>query len=146
MSENKADQLRAEMRGRHAAELAAPGWKGLHNEPNRHRARGDMDAWCDWCGDCAEDQPCRCCLAVEVEALRDQNAELLATLTELAPLSHKVRAEKAEAAIARVRELHHPIPGFNGSQWCDAHCEATTDGDPTYWPCETVRALDGGAK
>lgn len=105
MSENKADQLRAEMRGRHAAELAAPGWKGLHNEPNRHRARGDMDAWCDWCGDCAEDQPCRCCLAVEVEALRDQNAELLATLTELAPLSHKVRAEKAEAQVQKVRRL-----------------------------------------
>ena len=48
-----------------------------------------------------------------------------------------------EAALQRVRELHHPIPGFNGSQWCDAHCEATTDGDPTYWPCETIRALDG---
>ena len=72
MSESKADQLRAEMLERHRAELAAPGWKGLSNEPERHRARGDMDAWCDWCGDCAEDQPCRCCLAAEVEALRAQ--------------------------------------------------------------------------
>ena len=27
---------------------------------------------CDWCGDCAEDQPCRCCLAAEVDALRAQ--------------------------------------------------------------------------
>jgi hypothetical protein len=72
MSESKADQLRAEMLERHRAELAAPGWKGLSNEPERHRARGDMDAWCDWCGDCAEDQPCRCCLAAEVEALRKE--------------------------------------------------------------------------
>ena len=49
------------------------------------------------------------------------------------------------AAIQRVRELHHPIPGFNGTQWCGAHCEATADGDPTEYPCETIRALDGDA-
>lgn len=33
MSESKSDQLRAEMLERHRAELAAPGWKGLSNEP-----------------------------------------------------------------------------------------------------------------
>ena len=48
-----------------------------------------------------------------------------------------------QAAIQRVRELHNPIPGFNGSLWCGAHCEATADGDPTEYPCETIRALDG---
>ena len=53
------------------------------------------------------------------------------------------RLVQAEAAIARVRELHYPIPGFNGEQWCGAHCEATVDGDPTQYPCETIRALDG---
>ena len=51
-----------------------------------------------------------------------------------------------ELAIQRVRELHNPIPGFNGSLWCGAHCEATADGDPTEYPCETIRALDGGAE
>ena len=51
-----------------------------------------------------------------------------------------------ERAIQRVRELHNPIPGFNGSLWCGAHCEATADGDPTEYPCETIRALDGGAE
>ena len=51
--------------------------------------------------------------------------------------------DNQQAAIQRVRELHHPIPGFNGSQWCGAHCEATADGDPTEYPCETIRALDG---
>ena len=48
-----------------------------------------------------------------------------------------------EAAIRRVRELHHPIPGFNGGQWCGAHCEATVDGDPTQYPCPTIKALEG---
>lgn len=49
------------------------------------------------------------------------------------------RRDSPFEAIQRVRELHYPIPGFNGSQWCGAHCEATA----TYWPCETIRALDG---
>ena len=53
------------------------------------------------------------------------------------------RATKAESKIQRVRELHHPIPGFNDSLWCGAHCEATADGDPTHYPCATIRALDG---
>ena len=64
------------------------------------------------------------------------------------------RAEKAEAAIRRVRELHV------GSPEC-AHCFAERDGDPTphtgyvavitcdecaeRWPCRTIRALDGDA-
>ena len=51
--------------------------------------------------------------------------------------------KERDAAIQRVRELHNPIPGFNGSLWCGAHCEATADGDPTEYPCETIRALDG---
>ena len=53
--------------------------------------------------------------------------------------------EEAQAAIQRVRELHKPVPGFNGHQWCDAQCEATCDGDATEWPCATIRALDGDA-
>ena len=97
MSESKADQLRAEMLERHRAELAAPGWKGLSNEPERHRARGDMDAWCDWCGDCAEDQPCRCCLAAEVEVLR---AELIAAYAPATPTY-----EELQAQVQRVRKV-----------------------------------------
>ena len=62
---------------------------------------------------------------------------------EHVPKGTLLRLERAEAAIARVRELHYPIPGFNGEQWCGAHCEATVDGDPTQYPCETIRALDG---
>lgn len=57
----------------------------------------------------------------------------------------KERAERAEAQVQRVRELHKPVPGFNGHQWCDAQCEATCDGDATEWPCATIRALDGDA-
>lgn len=49
----------------------------------------------------------------EVERLRAELAEATATLTELAPLSLGVRAEKAEAAISRVRRLSHLT--INGS-------------------------------
>ena len=59
-------------------------WRGLHNDPRRHRPRGEMDAWCDWCGDCAEDQPCRCCLAVEMTVLK-------ANLLERQAREHRVR-------------------------------------------------------
>lgn len=58
------------------------------------------------------------------------------------PMCTRTRSD-LNAAIQRVRELHHPTPGFNGSLWCGAHCEATADGDPTEYPCETIRALDG---
>ena len=60
-------------------------------------------------------------------------------------LDWQYRAEQAEAAIARVRQLHSPTEGFSGYLWCSAHCESTADGDPTDYPCETIRALDGDA-
>jgi hypothetical protein len=60
-------------------------WLGLHN-PERHRIDGSY-SWCAFCAapdvaDCFPDDPCRCCLAAEVEALR--------------------------ATVARVRELVRP--------------------------------------
>ena len=55
-------------------------WMGLHNE-ERHRVLPTGMAFCDGCDDdvdrywgcledCAPNDPCRCCLAAEVEALR----------------------------------------------------------------------------
>ena len=84
--------------------------------------------------------------AASAEADRDRLANQLLNEVPDSYIQMKARALTAEAAIARVRELHHPIPGFNGTQWCGAHCEATADGDPTEYPCETIRALDGGAE
>ena len=50
------------------------------------------------------------------------------------------RADAAEAAIARVRELHAP------KTWLDQkvcpHCSESCD-PPCPWPCPTIRALDG---
>ena len=135
MSESKADQLRAEMLERHRAELAAPGWKGLSNEPERHRARGDMDAWCDWCGDCAEDQPCRCCLAAEVEVLR---AELIAAYAPATPTYEELQAQ-AQA----VRELHRNHDDCpDGYAMCAGRGMCYACGK--HWPCTTIRILDGG--
>lgn len=48
----------------------------------------------------------------------------------------RTRAVKAEAAIARVRALHHAAPLFPG---CCAHC---TDVDAVELPCPTLTALD----
>ena len=48
-------------------------WQGLHN-PNQHKRYKD-ECRCVGCGDyewCASEYPCRCCLAAEVEVLREQ--------------------------------------------------------------------------
>ena len=46
-------------------------WMGLHN-PERHERNG-LAAWCsDEEITCSESYPCRCCLAAEVKALREQ--------------------------------------------------------------------------
>jgi len=48
-------------------------WQGLHN-PNQHKRYKD-ECRCVGCGDyewCASEYPCRCCLAAEVETLREQ--------------------------------------------------------------------------
>lgn len=47
------------------------------------------------------------------------------------------RAEKAEATIARVRQMHFTEVGTSEG---DIECGCCR----TWWPCETIRALDGG--
>jgi hypothetical protein len=52
--------------------------------------------------------------------------------------------ERAEAALDRVRALHHPVE-YRGQTIC-AHCSAwggnSTDNAPEPYPCDTLRALD----
>ena len=54
-------------------------------------------------------------------------------------LDWQYRAEKAEAAIARVRELHTPYRIMLGHVPTDTNCE----GCRRVYPCPTIRALDG---
>jgi len=54
---------------------------------------------------------------------------------------------KAEAAIARVREIHQPVDALNVAigkvqQVCTG-C-GKDDGNWETWPCPTIRALDEG--
>jgi hypothetical protein len=114
---------------------------------------------CDACwGVCLPQWRCRCCLTTEIEALRARVQEMSQqAYTSISHALAEERAEKAEAEVEAlierieqlraqvqaVRELHQPTPGFNGSHWCAAGCENTVDGDPTEWPCSTIRALDG---
>lgn len=84
-------------------------FRGLHN-PERHTpyaVNGDPAvAWCrDNCEhgngtQCAMVDPCRCCLAAEVEALRDE-----VNLIELSCGDWKKRALAAEAQVQAVRDL-----------------------------------------
>lgn len=54
-------------------------WLGLHNQDDHEWGWGERDAWCTTCegprrdrGQCLAKEPCRCCLAAEVEVLRAQ--------------------------------------------------------------------------
>jgi hypothetical protein len=69
--------------------------------------------------------------------------ETTATAAAAAHLTSLVldRAERAEAAIARARALHHDWEADPGH--C-AHCQDGM-GTPLPWPCPTLRALDGPA-
>ena len=55
------------------------------------------------------------------------------------------RADAAEAAIARVRELHQPRPDdYPGAVRYCSDCLRADEGNPDIeWPCATIRALDG---
>lgn len=51
-----------------------------------------------------------------------------------------VEYKEMREAIARVRKLHKPATFSEGSihiRYCSAYCE------PTYYPCDTIKALDG---
>lgn len=82
-------------------------------------------------------------LANVVADVRDQDVETLRSDNE----DLRKLADSAEAVVARVREIHHPVPcentrhdGGNG-QHC-AVCEYD-DVSGNIWPCPTIRALDG---
>ena len=65
-------------------------------------------------------------------------------------LDWQYRAEKAEATIARVRELHLPCTAFSVQEGGCGPGEHTVSDPPVCfhcqaaWPCPTVKALDGG--
>lgn len=56
------------------------------------------------------------------------------------------RADRADAAIERVRALHHPVPSPYGDRTICADCSGyggdSCDNTPQSHPCPTIRALD----
>lgn len=84
--------------------------------------------------------------------LNELHQEIAAAGTALTDMARKRneqmdRADRAEAALARVRALHQPQhdgSGFPDSQQCST---CSQDGGDGYqylvpWPCPTIRALD----
>ena len=91
----------------------------------------------------------------EVDLLRTLKHRHEQTITELA-----ARAEAAEQAVQRVRELHTPEVAYDSEHHdCEpSECDRAGEGEPyercahcsgfaweQLWPCSTIRALDGGA-
>lgn len=99
-------------------------FRGLHN-PERHSpvmlwVSSFGTGWatdrvmCDNCRtECVSGVECRCCLAAEVESLRQKR-------------------DAAEAKVQRVRELHPRDADMQMCQVC-----------MWEWPCPTISALDG---
>ena len=56
----------------------------------------------------------------------------------------RARAEQAEAAIERVRDIHarRTVTFTDGPHDCCDHCMAGDEGHPEFWPCDTIAALD----
>ncbi|GAA2457153.1 helix-turn-helix transcriptional regulator [Streptomyces macrosporus] len=64
----------------------------------------------------------------------------------IALYAERERAERAEAAVERVRALHQPLT--RAGTTCCAHCSGwdgrfRCHGVVTPWPCPTLAALDG---
>lgn len=64
---------------------------------------------------------------------RDREIEMLSDEAE----SWRERAERAEAAVERVRAIHPPVE-CEKHEGCPPSCEICLDD----WPCPTVAALD----
>jgi len=86
----------------------------------------------------------------EVQAERDALAAQLADLREQwinhrddVKSRHRNRADRAEASLAKVRELHQPVSARE--QFCMACSQEEKQPDPVGWwvpwPCPTIRAL-----
>lgn len=98
---------------------------------------------------------------VALPTITAQRDDALAEVADLLKVDHQCaavdeawaadRAERDElrAAVERVRDVHQPVDAMNTDtgrivKVC-AGC-GTDGGNWTYWPCRTIRALDGGAQ
>jgi len=79
--------------------------RGLRN-PDTHGTTSDGEPYCESCGVCDEGWRCRCCLAAEVEALREK--------VKQHEVVFKVQAEALKSTreqVQRVRDVTVPVPG-----------------------------------
>lgn len=88
-------------------------------------------------------------LHTEIAALIERRARELADQCEAGLVVSREELDVAQAAIARVRELHKPEEPPPGQQWVSggrvAKCAGCDTGNPFEspdWPCDTIQALD----
>lgn len=74
------------------------------------------------------------------EVFKKEDAEFIATFNPETVLALLSRLEQAEQAVQRVREVHRPVSDPFG-----VSCAACIgDSRRSPYPCDTIRALDGG--
>lgn len=86
--------------------------------------------------------------AASAEADRDRLANQLLNEVPDSYIQMKARALTAEAAIARVRELHRPCsdPHLHDGGRCCLECsDYGRQGVVRMYPCDTLNALEGGS-
>lgn len=104
---------------------------------------------------CGQHEPCDTARLIddalaEVERIKD-GIEDAGVIRVLRRHRDEAEAERDElrAEVERVRDVHQPVDAMNTDtgrivKVC-AGC-GTDGGNWTYWPCRTIRALDGGAQ
>lgn len=82
-------------------------------------------------------------------AVRDREMQQLSAVFEENDRRHKAvidRVDQLLARIARARSLHQPIPGENGTRWCQVCSQEEWQPHPVGWwvpfPCPTLQALE----
>lgn len=122
-------------------------WQNVARETTRERdeARFDLEKWDDLRAETHEQM--RAGLTEMIQSKWDAEAcdpdAAMAADTVLDYLENdfagqlarmQQRAEKAEAAVTRVRQVHRTVLDLDGKRMCAAECESV--------PCPTIRALD----
>lgn len=101
--------------------------RGLRN-PDTHGTTSDGEPYCESCGVCDEGWPCRCCLAAEVEALREK--------VKQHEVVFKVQAEALKSTREQVQRVRDAIQvADDRSRPAATFCDDSDEAVERYWGC-----------
>ena len=107
-------------------------WRGLHNPERHFSAFGTGTPVCDECDDalCVPSNPCYCCLAAEVEALREKvkQHEVVFKVQAEALKSTREQVQRVRA-VADAWEYYASENGNVRTAWAASSVREALDGD-----------------